>query len=329
MFDLSLTDSEREETSSLITDLINRYPSAEDPELLERAPVLARALPTRVQEHLNRLRRHEPGFTVIHGHHVDDVQVGPTPGHWNALPAPSPTLALDLTLVLYAGLLGDAFGWATQQDGRVIHDVLPIKENEGQQLGTAADVLLDWHTEDAFHPLRPDWLALACVRNPTFTATTVAVVDDLRLSAADRRILSEPRFLILPDNSHLPSNNSADAGGDFEGIEAMFAAPPAVALLEGGYLRADRSFWGVLDPADTEAQAALERLTREIDRRLRNVVLEPGDILIVDNFRAVHGRVPFEARYDGTDRWLKRVLVTRDLRKSRAARPSLLTQVVG
>jgi hypothetical protein len=35
----------------------------------------------------------------------------------------------------------------------------------------------------------------------------------------------------------------------------------------------------------------------------------------------VHGRKPFKARHDGTDRWLKRLDVTLDLRKSRAARP--------
>jgi len=34
----------------------------------------------------------------------------------------------------------------------------------------------------------------------------------------------------------------------------------------------------------------------------------------------VHGRKPFTARFDGTDRWLKRVCITRDLRKSRDAR---------
>jgi alpha-ketoglutarate-dependent taurine dioxygenase len=47
------------------------------------------------------------------------------------------------------------------------------------------------------------------------------------------------------------------------------------------------------------------------------VALAPGDILILDNYRGVHGRRPFEAKYDGRDRWLKRVSVTRDLRRQR------------
>ena len=48
--------------------------------------------------------------------------------------------------------------------------------------------------------------------------------------------------------------------------------------------------------------------------------LESGDFCFLDNFRVVHGRKPFRARYDGTDRWLKCLNISCDLRKSRAAR---------
>jgi alpha-ketoglutarate-dependent taurine dioxygenase len=50
------------------------------------------------------------------------------------------------------------------------------------------------------------------------------------------------------------------------------------------------------------------------------VVLEPGDVCLIDNLKSVHGRKPFLARYDGSDRWLKRINIARDLRKSRACR---------
>jgi alpha-ketoglutarate-dependent taurine dioxygenase len=48
--------------------------------------------------------------------------------------------------------------------------------------------------------------------------------------------------------------------------------------------------------------------------------LQSGDFWFLDNFRVVHGRKPFKARHDGSDRWLKRVNVSCDQRKSRAAR---------
>ncbi len=51
-----------------------------------------------------------------------------------------------------------------------------------------------------------------------------------------------------------------------------------------------------------------------------SVVLEPGDLLVVDNNVAVHGRSPFSARFDGTDRWLQRAFVVTDLAPSAADR---------
>jgi Fe(II)/alpha-ketoglutarate-dependent arginine beta-hydroxylase len=329
---LILDEKDRAQTEGLLAQLCERYSSAEDSDLLFNASLFARNLPWSVQNYLNRFRREEWGYARICGHAGDDGCFGPTPSHWNQLPNPSPTLNRDILLVLYGALLGDVFGWATQQDGRVVHDVLPIKANEGQQLGTAANVELCWHTEDAFHPLRPDWIILACIRNPTSTATMIACVDDLTLSEDDVHILFEERFRILPDDSHLPKNNSSTSASDFSKIETLLTAAPSIALMSGDphfpYLRADESFWCVADPADTEAAHVLNRLTAEIQRNLREIRLDPGDFLFLDNFKAVHGRKPFAARYDGTDRWLKRVCVTRDLRKSRAERVSIQRQIV-
>jgi alpha-ketoglutarate-dependent taurine dioxygenase len=69
-------------------------------------------------------------------------------------------------------------------------------------------------------------------------------------------------------------------------------------------------------------------LIKLIDESLTDLVLQAGDICFIDNYRAVHGRRPFKARYDGTDRWLKRVNIARDLRKSRGLRVSNLSRVI-
>ena len=65
-----------------------------------------------------------------------------------------------------------------------------------------------------------------------------------------------------------------------------------------------------------------------IDVAMKEVVLKPGDAVFVDNYRMVHGRKPFKARFDGTDRWLRRLNVARDLRKSRDSRPSARSRVI-
>jgi L-asparagine oxygenase len=329
---LSLSEQEVKNISQILAMLRRRYRNAEDQEFLLSAPVHARRLPPRLQEYVNAFRRQESGYGVIAGHPVDDEAIGPTPGHWNQLPSPS-SLDHDLLLVLYAALLGDAFGWATQQDDRIIHDVLPINEDEGNQLSSAADVPLGWHTEDAFHSCRPDWILLARIRNPTETATTVARADDLELDEHDVAVLFEPRFRIAPDNSHLPQHNSIERAVAFQGIEELRLSSPAIPLMWGDpthpYIRADQDFCDVHDPADVEARSVLQRLSEEIKRQLHEGVLHPGDYCFLDNFKVVHGRRSFPVLYNGADRWLKRICVTRDLRKSRGQRRDLLSQVLG
>jgi alpha-ketoglutarate-dependent taurine dioxygenase len=85
-----------------------------------------------------------------------------------------------------------------------------------------------------------------------------------------------------------------------------------------------------MDPLDegNPARQALERLIEEININLSDVVMQPGEFLFIDNCKAVHGRKPFKARYDGADRWLKRINVARDLRKSRSARANCNSRIV-
>lgn len=64
----------------------------------------------------------------------------------------------------------------------------------------------------------------------------------------------------------------------------------------------------------------------EANLLIANALLSPGDE--IDNFRAVHGRKPFKARYDGKDRWLKRINIARDLRKSRPVRSAAESRII-
>ena len=73
---------------------------------------------------------------------------------------------------------------------------------------------------------------------------------------------------------------------------------------------------------------AFQQLCEEIESSMTSVSLEPGDCMFIDNFRAVHGRKSFRPRYDGSDRWLKRLNITRNIRGSRAWRLSADDRVI-
>jgi Fe(II)/alpha-ketoglutarate-dependent arginine beta-hydroxylase len=321
---LVLDPAELRQVNDVLAEFEDEFDTLDLEDALQQATVLAHHLPSRIRVYLEAFRRERlPGVVCISGYQVDDDRLGPTPAHWRDRQRRSPARREELLLVMYGSLLGDPFGWATQQDGRLIHDVLPIKGHENEQLGSSSEALLTWHTEDAFHPLRGDFLAFACLRNPYGAATTVGYGETLPLPAEVRKILFEERFIIHPDESHLAKNNSVPTLGSFEDIDQMNRNPDRVAVLFGDpdkpYIRADPYFMAVGD-GDDEGQQALEVLEKAMYEHMFDVKLESGDFCFLDNCRVVHGRKPFKARHDGTDRWLKRLNLTSDIRKFKAAR---------
>jgi len=324
----------------LIDELAATHDSSESPELLMDAAVLAHEMPRRLRAALThfKLSEPDPGLLIVSGYPVSDDKIGATPEHWQRRsPARSPTLEEEILFVLTSSLLGECIGWSTQQGGRIIHDVLPIKGMENEQIGTGSEQTIWWHTEDAFHALRGDYLGMLCLRNDDRVPTTFASLEQVRLDPEDRKILFEPHFTIQPDNSHRKQNGAqggqdgAEAEKLYGKIEAMHRAPDKIAVLSGDprspYIRIDPYFMDKIED-NPRAQRALEALAQAIDSELKDVVLEPGEICFIDNFKAVHGRRAFKARYDGRDRWLKRINITRDLRKSREERADAVSRII-
>lgn len=341
-FTLSPTDVS--EIEALIAEVRSRHTDFEDPVFLKECSVYSKKLPERLLKYLNEFRYDPPaeGYCIVSGFPVDDKRLGPTPSHWR-IAQPSATCWREcLMMCLYSAALGDIFGWATQQDGRIIHDVLPVKEFEFEQLGFSSREELTWHTEDAFHELRGDYLAFLCLRNPDAVATTIARPDFSKLTAAQIDVLFEPHYTIRPDNSHLPKNESEDrararqAQGDalvsaaYEDIELRLSKPKKIAVLFGDkrdpYLSLDPYF--MEQPEHPEAREAIGALIEATGAALKDMALKPGECALIDNYMVVHGRRSFTARFDGTDRWFKRVNITRDIRKSRHARPDPASRTV-
>jgi L-asparagine oxygenase len=232
-------------------------------------------------------------------------------------------------------LLGEPFGWATQQDGHVVNDVFPISEYENHQLGAGSKKALTLHTEDAFHPYRADYIILSSLRNPTQVPVVVAVADFSVLSPEDLDVLFDERFSIVPDTSHLPRNNTIRTEADrlrFANIENLLTEHRPVAALFGAradpLLRFDGTYMTAA-AGDSAAASAFGALCELLRANLHRCALLAGDLVLMDNHRVAHARSSFTARYDGTDRWLKRINVTRDLRKSRDLRPSAHSRLVG
>ncbi|HEU5027344.1 MAG TPA: guanitoxin biosynthesis L-enduracididine beta-hydroxylase GntD [Spirillospora sp.] len=330
-YSMSLADIGELEALIDKIDSLDIDPAA--PRFFDQAWELTAMVPHGVRRFLAEFCLHErAAFGMVRGWPVSDRAIGPTPANWSQAAEQARGRREEFVLALLAMCLtGDTFSWSTLQGGRLIHNVVPIQGDESEQSGHG-QVLLEWHTEDGFHPYRCDYLLLFGMRNHDRVPTLVSSIRDVRLDEADMEILRRPLFHIMPDNEHLRQMAAIHPGHpSLLRARKMREEPEAVPVLFGAqdspYLRIDPYFMRCAD-GDPAAEAALRRLIDELNRVQQRLEVEPGTLLIVDNYLAVHGRAAFSARFDGTDRWLKKTLVTRDLRTSRDMRESPSSRVI-
>jgi len=215
----------------------------------------------------------------------------------------------EATLLAAAAELGEAVGYLPEHGGDLVQNLVPTRAEASRQTSTSSSVELDFHTETAFHPHKPHFLLLLCLRGDPAAATLVCSVPEVlpEVEPWARRTLAEPRFRLGVDESFTG------------GLPVELAHP--VAVLTGPADDPVCTFdANLMLGTDPEADAALRSLRRLVRRRHRRVTLVEGDLLVVDNHQAVHGRGPFPARFDGTDRWLQRTFVVDDLAPSAGER---------
>ncbi|MEU3451903.1 TauD/TfdA family dioxygenase [Streptomyces thermolilacinus] len=255
---------------------------------------------------LDALRPHldlpdrQTGVRTIPGLLDDFTGLEPTPERWG-LPQAGLTRTLDVALTIVAFALGEPFAWAGQQAGRLVHDIVPTQGLEDKQVGASSLTALEWHTEDSFHPERAQVLMLYCVRNPDGVGSRVSSIRGTGLSGERLDLLRRPEVVILPDDSY-PSTWRED-GADGRPADAVRTVWDAD---DGPCVRYDPPYSRFLT-ADPAFHDAYRELGDALERNSVTVGVGTGDILLIDNDLAVHGRAPFRPRYDGTDRWLKRL----------------------
>ena len=266
-----------------------------------------RQLPAEVHNALVDFADQSPrdGFLLLRNVEIGDVP--PTPS--SPREASSKDLRSEFVLLTMARCLGQPVGYRPEHNGSLVQNIVPVRGSEGIQISTSSRVELQFHTETAFHPHKPRYLLLLCLRGDLQAGTLVASVYDIvkRLSPSDLVVLRQPKFRTAVDQSFL--NGAASglgvAGPILSGSESDLTFVYDADLMVG---------------VDTSAQDVLERLARAVKESSRCVVLEAGDLLVIDNNVAVHGRTPFVARFDGTDRWIQRTFVVSDLSPSASDR---------
>lgn len=276
-------------------------------ELVRFAGTLARTMPAEVHDALVAFadHGHPSGVLLLRGLDHGPLPATPsTPEH-----ATTGSLRPETLLLAVARRLGQPVGYRPELGGRVVQDIVPVRETASQQVSTSSDCDLMFHTETAFHPYRPRYLVLSCLRGDSAAQTTLASIHHLLEFLDDRTvaIMREPRFRIAVDASFLGGRTNR-LGPPRPMLSGTTDEPTFV-------FDAD-----LMVGVDTDADEVVRRVRDLIGEVHTGVVLAAGDVLVVDNDRAVHGRSRFSPRFDGTDRWLQRTFVVADLGPSAADR---------
>ncbi|AUG76130.1 arginine beta-hydroxylase [Kitasatospora sp. MMS16-BH015] len=305
VFRCELTAEEASLAVEVARQCAEEYRRVDAPAFLRDARVIAHELPERARRLLNSGRLEERKHVlVVSGNLVDERSLGLTPASWREADR-ADCMPYAFLAMLYGALLGDSIGWADQQAGRLVTDVVPTSGYEYSLVSASSSKELGWHTEDAFSPARADYVGLLCLRSPDLTPTTVGYVDVARLPEETVEVLRQRRFRTYPDSAHEHSG-----GRPVLPVAVLEGCPDAPVL------RIDRDFTVAAD-GDEEAQRALRTVVAHIDDNLYDLTLQAGDMGFIDNRTAVHGRRAFQATFRGSDRWLKRVNIVEDLRRTR------------
>lgn len=280
----------------------------DDPDWVRAARRCAGDLPGGLAHRLSDFRRAsgDAGAMLLHNLPVAPGEMPETPMVAGSVQRVATVPAGVLMMIATA--LGDPVAYHAEKSGALVQNVVPVPGRENTQANTGS-VQLELHTENAFHPYRPDFVVLLCLRADHDRVAGLCTVSIRRvlsgMDPAAREALSAPEFVTAPPPSFCV--------GVPDEPHAVLAGAP-----DDPDLRID---FHATAPLTARARTALDGLRAMLAQAAVTLRLRPGDLAIVDNRVAVHGRTSFRPRYDGTDRWLQRTFVVTDIRRSRALRP--------
>ncbi|HGE0767481.1 TPA: TauD/TfdA family dioxygenase [Salmonella enterica subsp. enterica serovar Typhimurium] len=194
----------------------------------------------------------------------------------------------ELALSGITGALGyNIFSYEQEKKGSFFHEITPIQGKEKTKSSNGV-VDFSFHTDAAYldHKIRPEVLALICLNNECNTGTQIVSLD-LLLKALDTstiNILKSNNFIIRSPDSFDVKQESQTA-----------------ILYENNDRTEIQLSIEVTKPLTEKAKRSLIELTEVANQTADTLMWKPGDFLIFNNRRTLHGRKAIQGV-----RWLQR-----------------------
>jgi L-asparagine oxygenase len=319
---LSIIELSKYEINELIT-LANAviYNPTNQPDMYcKQLKFLYRCIPERLRHLLMdfKIKGSPTGFLLIRTIPIDD-ELEPTPLGNNHKIGEKTTLAKIQSILI--SVMSEMISYEAEGYGRLFQDVVPIKSMENEQTSLGSNKELEIHTEQAFSKLRPDILSLACLRSNPYAKTYTLPVHKIieNMNPEEILMLREPLW-----------NTGVDLSFKLHGkefIEGDVRGPLSIihGLEKDPLLLFDQD---LMSGITEESHFMIKKIINIYGEHRIAHVLQPGEIIFIDNNRAVHGRSPFSPKYDGKDRFLVRCFGVFDFDKSEHARRGHMVEAI-
>jgi len=290
---------------------ITANPSSQQELFCEQCKELSKYIPDRIKKSLICFKENgnEQGYILIATNATNGIPK--TPCDNNSKVGETTITAKTQSILIHT--IADLIAYEAEGYGRLFQDIVPVKNMETKQTSIGSNTELEIHTEQAFSKLRPDLLSLACLRGDPKAITYILPIRSIinNLSDHENRLLRQPLWKIGVDLSFKLY------GKEF--IDGEIRGP--IPIIYGSYDNPMLIFdQDLMIGINEEANAIIKKIVDiyYLYRYQHNI--QPGEMIIIDNRRSVHGRSSFSPRYDGDDRFLIRCFGVFDYEKSRYAR---------
>ncbi|MDX8483142.1 TauD/TfdA family dioxygenase [Mesorhizobium sp. VK24D] len=178
------------------------------------------------------------------------------------------------------------------------------KSRDGMR-GHTDGIIFPPNVVERYHPHfppGPDAVVLTGIRNPDAVKTNIALMSRIvrKLERPTIYTLMEKKFRFYPQSSFTVPAEFLDEEAHLDEQSVIEQSP------NGFRIRFSNSSIQAM-PGDAEAEKALDELKRAVADCYTGVSIEPGDVILVNNNTAIHGRSPVGMPGNENEkRWLLR-----------------------
>jgi L-asparagine oxygenase len=205
-----------------------------------------------------------------------------------------------------AQLLGTMIAYEAEGNGHLIQDMVPNPKLATTQQSQGSKVELEAHTEQCFSDYKPDYVILGALRGDPEAYTYAFSGRNIITHFTPDEIvkLRQPLWATMIDDSFRPFIPDPEA---VRGPYPINTGPE-----DDPYVLIDQD---LMHGITAEAQQLLNKVVEVYIANRAAHNLQAGDLLMLDNLRAMHGRSMYSPRFDGKDRFIARGFVVRDRRR--------------